>query len=887
MSELNRLLFCVGFFFLLAVGITHAQKSGTLRGRIEDPSGARISGTFVNLKNEDSGATLGFKTDADGEFIARDIPFGHYTVQVEREGFHRLSKPVLLVSDGTTEVELTMELSAVATSVEVRASREELLETLSPGAVTVVYPDDTKGEFKSLPDLLDQIPGVYVRRVAGPDTGYTTASIRGSAPTQVNIYIDGIPFNLASEAAADLSTLPINDVERIEIYRGDVPARFSGAPIGGAINIVTKKPTSFSFTGSAGARTLGGRQFSLAMNGPVLGGKFLFGADEERSEGNFNYTNYLVQEYQTLMLPASSPYGAVTYCQAFPSAGTGSPCNLPTGRTRLNDSSSKDNLLMKWQNDRFSAKWSYLYMNRKLPYGLNEDARVDVPSAGPAFTDPRNQVQKQTEGVLGWNENFGKLTTSVIANLMDQDKVFTYLDGDPLDFNTQYNHYHTRRYGTEADLIYQLGEHGPVTQRFELHGDWLQETLHAVANNMRQSDAGGFPTFYRRHTVDFQLQDTITLRFLHNLEITPVGRMQRLTGPTVGNNRTPFAKPNGNSGWIPTASVALKERFGHGWQAYSSFGKYVRYPSIYEIYGDGIYIIPRTNSDGSSDPLQAEVGRTLDAGIGWDGIFTEKLSGHTRLNFFRRTTGNNITLLENPEAAYYENTGDTINRGIEFEGSLHRGNFASLQAAMTVQDGRYTGNGYYEFGYATPLFPAPGFKIPTLNSPFVNGDARLDLHFFRGGALTTFFETKYVGQNIIGITPTQLATVTGAEATRYDGKDVYERPLTTFDMGAHWKMPHGGTLSGGVTDLVNQGPKQQVAGNFLPPTGEITAIWYTCSTTGTTYISAPPSNVCPPSAVVTDTVSAPVKQNVYFPQQGRTLYVLMSWDFNGRRRRTK
>ncbi len=889
MANFGKLMLCAGLFSLLAAGVIYAQAADTVRGRVKDPSGALISGASVTLKNTATGVTKKSQTDTNGEFSVDGVPPGQYTLQVERPGFTRLIQEITVSSEGAPDLDLTLALSPVSISVEVRASRDELLETLSPGAVSVVYPDDTKGEFKSLPELLDQIPGVYVRRESGSGQ-YTTASIRGGAPTQVNIYVDGIPFNLASEVAADLSTFPISNVERVEVYRGEVPAQFSGAPVGGAINIVTKTPTSFSLTASAGARTLGGRQFSFALNGPLLRGKLLFGGDLEKSVGDFSYTNFTSQEYQQLILPASSPWGAVPYCQVFGTGGIKDPCAAPIHLTRLNNSFSKDNLLAKWQNDHFSAKWSYLYMNRKMPYGLNQDPQVDNPAAGPDYTVPRYQVLKQTEGVLGWHESYGKLATSLLGNIMDQDKQFHWQNPPEFGYGGDHWWYHTRRYGTEANLLYQVWDRKPVTQRFELHGEWVQETLHAqVAKQIPYNPVtfSGFPPVFRRHTVDFQLQDTITLRFLHNLEITPVGRIERLTGPIVGGVRTPFAKPDGNSGWKPTGSVALKERFGHGWQAYSSYGRYIRYPNFYEIYGDGVYIVPRIDSTGNSIPLQAESGRTVDLGVGWDGALSEKLGGHTRLTFFHRQTDNAITLFQSAAASYYLNSGDTINRGIEFEGSIHRGNFASLQTAATIQDGRYTDQGFFEYGFGAPIFPSAGHKIPTLNTPFGVGDARLDLHFLRGGMLTTFVEAKYVGQNIIGVNTTSI--VGGNEGTlfRYDGSTTYERPLTTLDLGIHLKVPHGGTFSSGVTDLLNRSPNQLYGGNVA---GDIYADgiqvnWYTCSTTGQKYTTLPPASACPSSDVITNSVVAPVKANVFYPQQGRTVYVLMSWDFGGKRRR--
>jgi hypothetical protein len=180
---------------------------GTLQGSVKDPSGALISKASVTLKALASSAVRTTQTDTNGIFTIDDIPFGLYTLQIEHAGFASLSRATQ-IGPGTPpnlyliNLDLTMALSSVATSVEVRASRDEIRETLSPGTVTVVYPDDVKGEFKSLPELLDQIPGVYVNRVSG-NGQYTTVSIRGSSPSEVNIYIDGVPYNLASEAAAD------------------------------------------------------------------------------------------------------------------------------------------------------------------------------------------------------------------------------------------------------------------------------------------------------------------------------------------------------------------------------------------------------------------------------------------------------------------------------------------------------------------------------------------------------------------------------------------------------------------------------------------------------------------------------------------------------------
>jgi vitamin B12 transporter len=869
---------CAALIFFLAGEIANGQELGTLHGTVKDPSGALIPKASVTVKALASGAVRKTLTDTNGAFTMNGIPFGLYMVQVEHAGFASLSRAIQIGPGALPNLDLTMSLNSVATSVEVRASRDEIRETLSPGTVTVVYPDDVKGEFKSLPELLDQIPGVYVNRVSG-NGQYTTVSIRGSSPSEVNIYIDGVPYNLASEAAADLSTLSIANVERVEVYRGAVPARFSGAPIGGAINIITKTPSSFKLTGAAGAATLGGRQFSLGLNGPLKGGKLLLGADEERSGGGFQYTNYYLQSLYDIVYPAGIPgiTPGETYCEY--QASENNPCTLPVDRTRLDNSYGKDNLLAKWQDKNFVAKISYLYLNRLMPFAVGAyNGMEDVPSEPIGYHARHDQTIHQPEALLGWNHNFNKLITSLNVNMMDQDKRYTNPDAIypySVYIGGSWSHYHTRRYGAEGDAIYQLGEHAPIDERFELHADWVKETLHASANgmdtNVASNDGVEYPVLipvYTRFTTSAQLQDTITIRFLHNLEITPIGRMQRLTGPTIGDFRNPEGA-NGNSGWKPTGNVALKERIAHGWQAYASFGKYVRYPNFYEIYGDGIRVIARTNSDGSVEALQAEIGHTLDAGLGWDGKLTNELSGHHRLTYFQRRTDNNITLEQNPLASYYTNTGTTFQHGFEYEGSFHYGEFAGLQSAVTVQDGWYPDNAYYEWGMSSPMVPALGRRIPTLNAPYITGDIRLDLHFI-GGKLTTFAEVKYLGRNNIGVSPVNTELPDGTTEAIYEGAIEYEHSLTTLDLGAHWKIPHGGTLSGGVIDLFDQGPKQTQGGAGLQGAN---TIWQTCTTGGAV-------STCPPWDLVTHTWTTPIRYNVFYPQQGRTLYVNLAWQFD-------
>lgn len=178
--------------------------------------------------------------------------------------------------------------------ITVEAKRPDWEAKLSPGTVTVIRPQDFKGEQKTLPDMLKTVPGVHVREVNGHGQ-YTTVTVRGSTAAQVGVFMDGILTNLGGDAAVDISTIPVKNVERIEVYRGYVPARFGGTFIGGVINIVTKKPDKPGISAEVGKSSYGGKSLSMEYTAPAGSGTLLVAGNYESSDNDFSYTNYAAE----------------------------------------------------------------------------------------------------------------------------------------------------------------------------------------------------------------------------------------------------------------------------------------------------------------------------------------------------------------------------------------------------------------------------------------------------------------------------------------------------------------------------------------------------------------------------------------------------------------
>ena len=113
------------------------------------------------------------------------------------------------------------------------------LETTT-GAYSVIKSEKIQGKYADLSSVIEHEVGVQIRSFGGFGS-LSTAVLRGASSEQVIVYLDGVALNDASSGAFDLSNIPVENIDRIEVYRGVTPIELTGASIGGAINIITKK----------------------------------------------------------------------------------------------------------------------------------------------------------------------------------------------------------------------------------------------------------------------------------------------------------------------------------------------------------------------------------------------------------------------------------------------------------------------------------------------------------------------------------------------------------------------------------------------------------------------------------------------------------------------
>lgn len=114
-------------------------------------------------------------------------------------------------------------------------------QRLKEGAYTVSTVDikSLANSITNVSDIVNRSAGVKIRTEGGMGSDYNL-SLNGMSGNSVKYFIDGVPLSTLG-GNVTLQNIPVNTVDRIEIYKGVVPAYLGTDALGGAVNIITKR----------------------------------------------------------------------------------------------------------------------------------------------------------------------------------------------------------------------------------------------------------------------------------------------------------------------------------------------------------------------------------------------------------------------------------------------------------------------------------------------------------------------------------------------------------------------------------------------------------------------------------------------------------------------
>lgn len=238
---------------LCAASVTWAQS--TLKGRIVDSGGSGIPGVTVLIKEKSSGAT----SDAQGNYAIR-LANGTYTVMFSSVGYDAFTKKVTVAgSDVTLDVTLgssETSLGEVVVSVGGRSTQRTATDTPLP--VDILSANDLASTGQQSFDKALQYRVPSFNTVTTPVNDATSLldpyEIRNMGPSRTLILINGKRKNSSSlvytqtspgrgESGADISAIPTDAIERVEILRDGASAQYGSDAIAGVVNIILKDNT--------------------------------------------------------------------------------------------------------------------------------------------------------------------------------------------------------------------------------------------------------------------------------------------------------------------------------------------------------------------------------------------------------------------------------------------------------------------------------------------------------------------------------------------------------------------------------------------------------------------------------------------------------------------
>ncbi|MDP2055401.1 MAG: carboxypeptidase-like regulatory domain-containing protein, partial [Acidobacteriota bacterium] len=241
-----------------------AQTSGTLSGRVEDPTGAVVPGVSISVRHLERGVERDTVTGSDGRFVLAALPVGAYDVRAELSGFKPVVRQGVALTVGeAVAIEFTLEVGGLAEAVNVVGAAPAV--NTRTGELSYLVEARTIEQLplngRNYTDLAFLQPGVtpYPYRDGGSVVAHGLGmSVNGQDP-RANVYLlDGTLLNdmtngpAGSAAGTSLGTETVQEFRVETNAYGAEFARMSG----GQVNVITK----------AGSNTLGGTAYEYHRN---------------------------------------------------------------------------------------------------------------------------------------------------------------------------------------------------------------------------------------------------------------------------------------------------------------------------------------------------------------------------------------------------------------------------------------------------------------------------------------------------------------------------------------------------------------------------------------------------------------------------------------------
>lgn len=494
---------------------------------------------------------------------------------------------------------------------------------------------ETTSGSQTLADVIAQEAGTQIRSSGGLGS-YSEISLRGASSEQVMIYLDGLLLNEGSGGGVDLSLIDLSQLANIDIYRGSTPVQLGGASFGGAVNLITPKASDGQQASiSATAGSFGTQKFNARLSGRSenLDGLIALGLSQADNDFSFNNDN----------------------------------------GTQYNPNDDR----IEGRNNAEVSQHSALF---KMGWQPSEANRADI----------HLRLMQKNQALPSWNNHENTDTTFDTKGLQLRGKLTS--DGHFDDaLNTSLEAYYSKKNELYDDRNSRIGLGSQFDENItritgiKPYAEWLSDSsTTSLTTDIRQEK------YDREDRLDYSVDDTSSRnsvsvglqhsRFLleEKLLLTPSIRYQRFSNKFASEGSS--TGKHSNSHTNPTMGISYS--LNNNLTVKSNFGRYVREPAFFELFGDRGFFLGNTE-------LVAETGTNLDFGLIWKSspTFWQLNSAKTQISVWNNVIDNMIARSYDARGVgKSQNIASARISGIELDTRLVFKNKAALSINYTLQN---------------------------------------------------------------------------------------------------------------------------------------------------------------------------------------------------------
>jgi outer membrane cobalamin receptor len=168
------------------------------------------------------------------------------------------------------------------------ASSFQELDPTASGLVIELQRRVQTGEV--LADVLPEVPGANVMRTGGYGS-LTSVAIRGGDSRHTTVFLGNVPLNGPDTGGYDLSLVPLDAYQRVEVYRGGAPLWFNDSAIGGVVRLVPRTARSTSVSTEVEGGSFGTWSADATGSFAAPSWNVFLSGGGLRTENNFSYAD--------------------------------------------------------------------------------------------------------------------------------------------------------------------------------------------------------------------------------------------------------------------------------------------------------------------------------------------------------------------------------------------------------------------------------------------------------------------------------------------------------------------------------------------------------------------------------------------------------------------